>query len=107
MEEETPPPQMPYLFAALASQVRGGGGRLAHPPPRPPSWGATVALPSFNPYILGWYFTWQMAASLLRTKPRELYSDTRELAREEAHAEWPPAAGDKKVAGWRLRHRKR
>lgn len=27
MEEETPPPQMPYLFAALASRVgRGGGG---------------------------------------------------------------------------------
>lgn len=82
MEEETPPPQMPYLFIALASRM--GWGKLArHPPPRPPSWGDTGALPSFNPCILGWYFTWQMAASLLRTKPRELYSDTRELAREE------------------------
>lgn len=36
MDEKTPPPQMPYLFAALAS--RAGGG-LAHPPPRPLSWG--------------------------------------------------------------------
>lgn len=26
MEEETPPPQMPYLFAALASRVLGRGG---------------------------------------------------------------------------------
>lgn len=34
MEEETPPPQMPYLFAAVASRV-GGGGRLARSPPRP------------------------------------------------------------------------
>lgn len=104
MEEETPPPQMPYLFAVLASRVCG---RLARPPPRPPSWGATIALPGFNPYVLRRYFTWQMAASLLRTKPRELYSDTRELAHEEAHAERLPAAGDKKVAGWRLRHQKR
>lgn len=88
---------------------RAGGERFAHPrpPPRPPSWGATTALPTFNPDVLGWCFTWQTAASLLRTKPWELYSDTRELARQEAHAERLPAAGDKKVAGWRLRHRKR
>lgn len=53
-------------------------------------------------------FTWRTAASLLRTKPRELYSDTRELlAREEAHAGRLPAAGDKKAAGWSLRHRER
>lgn len=64
--------------------------------------------PWFKPCVLRWDFTWRTAASLLRTKPRELYSDTRELlAREEEHGGRLPAAGHKKVAGWSLRHRER
>lgn len=33
MAEETPPPQMPYLFAALASRVSGGGSPVLLPDP--------------------------------------------------------------------------
>lgn len=111
MAEETPPPQMPYLFAALASRVWGGGEARPSSPSPTPSWGDTGAR-SFPPILTLTFgvgiFTWRTAASLLRTKPRELYSDTRELlAREEEHAGRLPAAGDKKAAGWSLRHRER
>lgn len=58
-----------------------GGGRLARPPPPRPRAGETPELclsPILTPAFCVGIFTWRTAASLLRTKPRELYSDTRE-----------------------------